>query len=214
MSDLGLGNLIELKRFLLTGALVSGTTYDVALTAIGKGVAAQFEKFCNRKFARVVGDTHIIYADRSYTVVPRYPIESISAIAQKSSESQGFVDLGSVASIVQGITHADGIVQFGTVLGSYLEQVRITYTGGYFWNTLEETDGAPTPLPAGATARPEDLKLAWFQQCTRVWQLKDKLGTGISEPPGGDVKFVSESLGSLQLIEQVQEILRGYRRFA
>ena len=46
---------------------------------IGLGMAAMCENFCNRDFARVVGDTFISPADRCQFLLPRYPIETVSA---------------------------------------------------------------------------------------------------------------------------------------
>lgn len=206
----GLSNLFILKSHLLAPSLVAGTEFDTALTNIGLGVAAQLEKFCNRKFLRTVGDTFTFYADRSFITVDRYPVESISALAQKSDESAGFVSLGAVNSILISLAADKGILQFGTQLGSYLEQVRVTYTGGYFWNTLEPADvGYPTALPAGATALPADLQLAWLLQCGEVWNKRDKLGAGISDKPDQQT-----GLAALKLIPAVEEMLRPHRRFA
>lgn len=210
----GLANLDTLKRQLLAEALQSSTQFDTALTNVGLGVAAQLEKFCNRKFARTVADTFTCYADRSLIILPRYPVESVSAIAQKSDEATGFVSLGSVSSIIASIDSDRGILQFGAQLGSYLEQVRITYTGGYFWNILEPTDGGyPTALPAGATALPDDLKLAWLLQSAYAWQVKDKLGADITTT-GSAAPNVAGSLAGLDLVPAVKEMLNPHRRFA
>lgn len=208
--DLTIGNLYTVKQHVLGSSLATSTEFDTVLATLAKGVAAQFEKFCNRKFPRLAGDTFICPANRDFVTVLRYPIESISALAQKSSEADGFVTLGAVNSVLSGIQNAAGIVQFGTQLGSHLEQVRITYTGGYFYETLEPTDGGyPTSQPSGSTALPEDIRLAWLLQLGEVWNKRDKLGLGISGKPDDQA-----GLATLKLIPAVEEMLRPHRRFA
>lgn len=210
--DLGLGNLSGLKRHLLAESLRNSTAFDETIKAIGKGVAAQFDKFCNRKLARAVGDTFVFYADRSEVVLPRYPIEAVTAIAQKDSEADGFVALD--LTTVESVAHDKGMVRFGARLGTYMSQVRLTYTGGYFIETEEENaTGWPSTVPEGATALPEDIRLAWLQQCARVWEIRDKLGSSVAKA-GGDATFVAQTLGELKVIEQAREILNAYRRFA
>jgi hypothetical protein len=211
--DLGLGNRNTLKRYLLAASLVTATTYDAVLNVIGKGVATQFDRAANRKFKRVAGDTFVFYADRRVVVLPRYPIESVTAIAQKTSEAEGFVALD--LALIQSIDHAGGLIQFAAPLGTFLSTVRVTYTGGYWFDTKEPDDDGYVPdadAPAGATVVPDDLKLAWLQQCARVWELKDKLGTGITKT-GGDATFVAQTLGALEIIPDVKAVLRSYTRF-
>lgn len=212
MSDLGLGNLAGLKEQVLGAALRTSTEFDRVIMAVGQGVARQLEKHCNRKFARVEGDTFVCYADRTLIILPRYPIESVTLIEQKSSELDGYVSLGAVNSVLQSIAHDKGILQFGAQLGSFLEQVRITYTGGYFYETAEPDEGTTSP-PAGSTALPEDVRLAWFLQCRAMWQTLDKLGTDIATT-GGTSQFVTGTLPSLELLPAVKELLASHRRFA
>jgi hypothetical protein len=209
--DLGLGNRTELKRHLLAASLVNGVAYDKTIEAIGKGVAAQFDRFCNRRLARAVGDTFTFYADRTQVVLPRYPVEAVTAIAQKDDEATGFVALDST--VMLSVGRENGLVQFGAKLGTYLSQIRITFTGGWYVVTQEESEtGYSEAVPSGATALPADVKLAWLQQCARVWELRDKLGTGITKA-GGDATFVAQTLGAIELIPQVKEILNAHRRF-
>jgi hypothetical protein len=211
--DLGLGNRTELKRFLLAASLQSGVAFDRVIESIGKGVAAQFDRFCNRRLARAVGDTFTFYADRRQVVLPRYPVESVTGIEQKDDEETGFIALDS--SVMLSIGKENGLVQFGAKLGTYLSQIRITFTGGWYVVTAEESEtgyAAATVVPAGATALPDDVKLAWLQQCARVWELRDKLGTGITKA-GGDATFVAQTLGAIELIPMVKEVLNQHRRF-
>lgn len=211
--DLGLGNLIELKRQLLPAAMLAQTTYDVLIAALGKGLAAQFEKHCNRKFARVASETDEIAADRASWIVSRYPLESISAFEMRSDLSTGWVSLGDVNSTIINWDADSGLIEFGTVQGIYLQQLRITYTGGYWYDTAETEN---TSQPAGSTIVPGDLKLAWYLHARLAWQTIDKLGTnllaaglatGANPPP-------ALTLPGLDASPEVIGILRRFMRYS
>lgn len=134
--DLGLGNLTQLKAHLLNEALRSSTTYDAALAALGKGVAARFEGHCNRLFGRVVGGTHECSAARDHVVLPRYPVESVSAISLRETMAAGWVDQGTVSDIIENISESSGLVHFGSQLSALSSaRLRLTYTGGFWYPT-------------------------------------------------------------------------------
>jgi len=134
--DLGLGNLTQLKAHLLAEALRSGTTYDTTLAALGKGVAARFEGHCHRKFGRVVADTHECSAARDHVVLPRYPVESVSAISLRETLATGWVDQGTVSDLVENISEAAGLVTLSSPLSALSSaRLRVTYTGGYWYPT-------------------------------------------------------------------------------
>lgn len=133
--DLGLGNLSELKRHLLNAALRTGTQYDAQLAALGRGVAARFEAYCTRKFARVEGDTHTFGAERASLSLPRYPVEEITAVALRESLAEGWVDQGAVDAVIEQLYENSGVVLLAAPLGSSRGLGRITYTGGFWWAT-------------------------------------------------------------------------------
>lgn len=207
----GLSNLATLKQHLLAPALRSAVTYDVQITALGLGMAAAIEKFCNRKFARVENDTHICTADRDHAYVPRYPLETFTSIEMKADINVGWeMQTG----LVLNTNPASGLVYWGAGISFAWAQMRITYTGGYFFETLEPDDEAyPSSLPAGAAALPEDLKLAWLLQCRNVWASVDKLGTAITKI-GTGAESVTGTLPTLELIPQVKTMLAGHIRYA
>lgn len=127
--NLGLGTLTDLKTQLLNEALRPDTRYDVALAALGRGVAARFENYCGRKFGRVVGEVYQCCADRPAVVVPRYPIEQITKIEAKW--------LGTSAWVEQTprylLDESAGIVEFADCpLGTTYDLLRLTYDGGYW----------------------------------------------------------------------------------
>lgn len=199
--NLGLGNLTELKGQLLAEALRTDTSYDAAITAIGKGVAAQMENYCNRKFGRVENDVYIVSADRAHAYLPRYPVESIAGIDLKTDATDGFV--AQTASTIVNTNLESGYVYFGGELGPYWSHLRITYTGGFWFDETEENNDT---LPSGATQLPADLKLAWILQCRAVWQAIDKTGMDI-------IKTGSSSNLILDLVPAVKDMLNQFTRY-
>lgn len=205
----GFSPLSTLKAHLLAEAQRQFTDYDAALTAIGTGVAAAFEKFCNRKFQRTEDDTVTFTAAREVFILPRYPVEEVSAIALQVQYSDGFV-AQSISQILN-VHLASGVVRFGGTLGSDLDLVQLTYTGGYWWSTTEEADGTEA-LPDGATALPADLFEAWLLQCKKVWQVNDPLQTGIATG-GANVQLVGLSLAGLELLPLVKQMITPHIRY-
>jgi hypothetical protein len=174
----GFSNLKTLKQTLLP-SLKADIGFDQVILALGLGVAAQFGNFCNRKFSRVVGDTAVFSADRCEFVLPRTPLETVSQAELKIKETDGWVVQDSA--FIRAIDQGNGIVNTGsTDVGPWFGQVRFTYTGGYFWETLEPDDANyPSAVPAGAAVIPADLYQAWLLQCRHLWSLMDKLGTDL-----------------------------------
>lgn len=206
MSDCGLCNLDTLKRHLLAASLVADTTWDTTIAEIGAGVARSFDKFTNRKLAYAAGDTITFSADRDHFYLPRFPVVSVSLTEQKDDETTGYVTLTD-AYAVQDLPI--GKLIFGSTLGTWQSVVRVTYTGGYWFDTKEPTDnGYPTTMPTGATALDGALKLAFLLQCAHVWDSRDKLGLGIGDKPGA-----RSALADLNLVPEVKNAMQGFIRY-
>lgn len=203
--NLGLGNLITLKQQLLAEALRSTTKYDDVLKAIGKGVAAQFERYCNRRFGRTENATFNCSADRDHVYLDCYPVESVSLVQLKTDETTGWE---TQTGFITNRNDAIGYIFWGYNAAPHYGQLRFTFTGGYWFDTTEENSDT---LPAGATALPDDLRLAWILQCRVIWQAIDKQGKDIAVT-GSSSQFVTGTLAGLELNEQVKQILNGYRR--
>lgn len=207
----GFSNLDFLKKQVLAKTMTSDKRFDIFIGAIGLGVAGQFAAFCNRSFSRVVNDQKIISADRVEFCLSRYPVESVSLVEMKLTEKDGWQQVDAPPwAILQTIDQAAGIVRFpeDDDLGPYYAQVRITYTGGYFWEQLDPDEaGYPTAMPAGAFALPDALRIAWLLQCKHVWANQDKLGTDI---------LASGKVASLRFPEDfaptVEQILGSFKR--
>lgn len=201
--NIGLGNLTELKGQLLAASLRSDTNYDNVITAIGQGVAAQFDKYCNRKFARLEGDFDQFRADRRHYYLKRYPVEAIASAQRQDTLSDGWLNLP-VADLIQQWNLRIGYISFIALQGYEFSQLMVTYTGGFWFDTTEDGSGV---MPAAATPLPADVKFAWYLQCQNVWRQWDKLGNQIAEAPEQQT-----SAQSLLLAPAVRELLDDHRR--
>lgn len=174
----GFSNLDTLKKHLLAGTMKADVRFNDVISALGLGTVGLFEQTTNRKYQRTVGDQAIYPADRAEFILPRYPIESIATVELKLSETDGWV-LQPTA--IRTIDSQSGIVNCGDRdLGPYYGQVRFTYTGGFWWETLEPDDAAyPSALPIGANPVPNELYQAWLLQCRYMWKRLDKMGVDL-----------------------------------
>jgi hypothetical protein len=198
--NLGLGNLKELKAWLLNEQLRPDTSWDAQIMAIGRGTAAAFERTCNRKFERVVGAVADFSADRAHLVLPRYPLEEVALVEFRDTPSAPWEN---VTSSLATWSSASGLLEFSSELGDALSRVRVTFTGGYWFDTSEDASGV---MPAGAEALPADLKLAWLQHCRSTWAKYPKLGTPINTVPQ------ATALVTMNFSPDVAETLQAYRR--
>ena len=205
----GFANLATLKQQLVASSMQSDDTFDTVLARLGLGVAAAFDNFCQRKFQRATGVTEIFAADYAHFQLSRFPLEQITAIAVKFTEADGW-ETQTINQFVRTIDLDKGMIYLpGADAGPFDAQVRFTYDGGYFWNTLEPADnGYPTALPTGATPLPADLQTAWLLQCEQIWKVRDKLGVNIVE--GDQDKFVTSSLAELKLSPFIKDLLADY----
>ena len=206
MSDLGLGSLIELKRHLIANNTAE-TTYDTTITELGRGVARGIDRFCNRQMARVAGATYDTAAEVDHIYLPRFPVESVASISLKTSQVDGFVALDST--VILNRDDSSGLVMFGAPLSDRTGILRVTYTGGYWFDTTEDGTGV---MPAAATLLPYDVSFTWKTQCRRLWELLDKLGTGLAQLDRN--RSAEEILSSYKFIDGVKEFLIPFIRYA
>lgn len=200
----GLSNLRTLKRHLLAERLRPELTWDSEIAAIGLGVAASMERYCNRVFERAAGITWSTSSlGRTAFVLPRYPIEAVTAVDLRTSYSDAW-ESQTLSDLILQVDESAGLVIFNEALGWNGSVVRFTFTGGYWWDTTEDSSGT---LPSGATALPADLQHAWLLQCAEVWSRRDNLGTGLVKAPSASAK-----LSEYDIIPAVAGVLRSYIR--
>jgi len=111
--------------------------------------------------------------------------------------------------MIQNRDDTIGLIQFDGQMGHWSVRLRVTYTGGYWFETLEPDDvGYPTEQPEGSTALPADVKLAWFMQASHVWGTMDQLGVSIAP----EENKTASTLAALDLVPAVKQILNGHIR--
>ena len=217
--DLGLGTLNDVKQFVLPALYLENkdTQYDSVLGVIAKSVAGRFEKYCDRKFGRVVGDQCKFDANRSMYVLPRYPVEVLTALELRAVLIDDWSD---VLNTVIQMDETAGIIKFGGWMSDSLVQMRATWTGGYWYETQEplQPDGVtpnpdyPSTMPEGATPLPDDLKGAWLNQIHHEFQLKDQLlPEGVAN--GAQKSRLNWRLDQAVLLPEVQNVIEQYRRY-
>ena len=192
----GFSNLDFLKKQLLAKSFSSDKRFDDLILALGLGIANQVEKFCGRKFARLVNAQETFAADRASFLLSRFPVEPpISLVEYKQDEPTGWATQNQTAQsndrVIQSLDAESGLIYFrdDQDCGDYWSQMRFTFTGGFFWEQLEPDDANyPSPVPATATPLPDSLRLAWLLQCKHVWAFNDKVGTDLLK--SGDQKSV------------------------
>lgn len=166
--------LAILKSHVLPEPLQASTDYDVVLQSIGAGVADMFQKRCNRQFERVVGDAYEVAGDQPLISLPRYPVESVASVELQAGYGGAWTAL---TDAIQELHKEAGMLTLCGVQGSYTERLRITYTGGFWYDNV-----GGQSQPAGSTALPEDLLLAWYTQCNLLWSSMDFQGRSLTEP--------------------------------
>lgn len=198
--NLGLGNLKELKDWLLAEALRTDTAWDAQIMAIGRGTAAAFERTCNRQFERQANALVEFSGDRAHFVLPRYPLEDVTKVEFRENSSAAWVD---ITSALLNWSQPSGLIEFEDELGDASSRVRATFTGGYWFDTTEDGSGS---MPGSALLVPPDLKLAWLQQCRATWAKYPKLGTPIN------TVSQASALVTMNFSPEVAETLQFFRR--
>ncbi len=209
--NLRLGNLTTLKRHLLAAPLAAGNgpvaaanvIRDDVLASIGLGVGMQIELFCQRQLFWAEDDTVLFSGDRLTFVLPRYPVTTITAVDVRESFTADWQSR-TVADAIGSLGQASGLIQMLAAQGWRHSEVRVTYTGGFWFDATEDATGVQ---PVGAPDLPGDLQHAWLLQCQEVWNKRDKLGINLNSKPDERV-----GIARLSLTEGVQEILRPHQR--
>jgi len=197
----GLGTLTLLKRRLLPAASLPLTDWDAEIAALGLGVARWFEAQCDRRFARVENETYLCRGGRTHLVLPRYPVESVALVEVLVPGA----DAWTTSETPRLLYPQSGLLEFLAPVGPLGSQLRITFTGGYWFDVSDDHSGV---LPAGAMPLPDDLLRAWLEQAASLFENRARLGLE---------KYVQEgsafTMAPGALLPQVAAILNGYRRY-
>lgn len=202
--NLILGNFDDLVKFIhpveVRGARSQAN--DTVLQQLGLGIAMALQRSCRRTFARIADELFVTTTEGT-VVLPRYPIEGIAKIEARARYSDGWTE---ELDAIEDLDHEAGIVTL-----SLTGRVRITYTGGYWTETLEPTDnGYPSTMPSSATPLPADLKTAWLLATQNAWEHKDHW---VPKVLGGNAETSPLNLADLaDNIPPVAQAITDYRR--
>ena len=202
----GLSSLAKLKQAILPDSMRQSAMWDDTLVALGLGVADAIEAHLDRKLARVVGDTAECDAQRIFVSVPRYPVTAWTEVEMQSEPNGTWEDIS--GQVTRYMSHA-GMVLFRTTPGDESATIRVTYTGGFWWDTDEEGAGE---MPEGALPLPPALFTAWSMQVQAQCNALDLFGA----QSGKDVLGSASNLltNADAFIPAVVTMLKPYRRFA
>lgn len=203
----GFSNLKRLKAAVLPAAMRTRVDWDEALVDLGLGVAEMIEGHCARKFGWDAAATYAEDAHRTVISLPRYPVVAIAAVDLQSEVGGTWED---ISGQVTRQELRSGVVLFADPPGDEGGTVRVTYSGGFWWDTDEYEGGT---MPAGAQALPRAVFSAWVLQVQAIAQARDLFGTagGAAQAKGRDnAALLPES----NLIPVVVELLKPFRRFA
>lgn len=201
MSLIGYRDLSTLKARLLPADLGDEFDWDEDISAIGLGVAAEFDRFTGRILRRTVGAKLVSTADVTSIVLTSYPVETVTSISLVSGGTSS-----DLTTSIQGLHKTAGIIHFVSEPGDQFSTLEITSTGGYWCDDGEA-------MPVDATALPDDLLQAWFQQCRAV---ADAEGTfrqkGAGNHADKDKRDPSLRMDTLTLLPAVRRTLQLYLR--
>lgn len=200
MPSAGFTSLFELKSRLMPEAQLDVTTWDDALTALGKAVQGRFDRAANRIFERAVDAADEFSARNLCVSLRRYPVQQLAGVELVNSEGDVVqaISLSNVA-----LDKASGLLEFPLPAGGAALKIRVTYTGGYWLD-----DGPP---PDGAEALPHDIREAWIAEVQLQAESRGLLGSAALRP---STSAKETPLPATGLSESAIAILAPYRRFS
>ena len=176
---------------------IADTTDDALLTNLIKFASGRFDRDCNRLFARQASATDEFSANSCELRPTRYPVESVSAFHLKSDEAEGWVEQTGVDYLIRKAC----VVSLFSPLGTPLEVVRVTYTGGYV---------LPGTSPgSGQTALPDEIEQACIEQVAFWYQRRHHLG--LTSVPAEGRSFYA--IAQVNLLPQVSSVISKYIRY-
>ncbi len=176
---------------------ITDSTDDTLLTGLIDQAGALFDQFCNRTFARAVDAVDEFRAGETDIALRHLPIETVKSFEIKSTETDGW-EVPSLA--VDYIIRNSCVISLAAALGTWRDQARVTYTGGYV---------LPGTTPgAGQLALPKDIENACVEQVGYWYRARNR--GGISSASGGGSSITQDA--GLTLLPIVASTLQSYRR--
>jgi hypothetical protein len=171
---------------------------DALLTRALEAVTDRFDKECGRGGARPGVGQQAISARQTQVRVGGFPIEAVTQFELKGNEIEGWIPQSGIKFLVRRRC----VISLAVRLGSWCEQGRVTYTGGYV---------LPGNIAgSGQVELPHDLEQSAVEQVAYWYQNRDHLGVFRQWPKGGTYQqFVD-----LDLLPSVRAVLRKYERWS
>ena len=203
----GLSNLATLKAHLLPSTWQTTTDFDAAIAALGLGMVGLLETFTGRKFERTVGAIEYFEGANATLQLTRLPLETLTAL-DIQTENNG--DWTSILTAVKKAGKTGLVYLTGQQAEPGDATIRATFTGGYWFDTTENSSGS---LPSGATAVPAKLLMAWKMQCGAVWARidTDAQKAGLAS---GNLNALSALINETKLLPVVEQMIADLRMMA
>jgi hypothetical protein len=202
----GLSSLTKLKAAILPDSMRANAMWDDTLIALGLGVADAIESYLDRKLGWMVDDVTEYDAERVVVGVPRYPVLAFTAVELQSTPGATWESIG--GSVMRFMPKA-GLISFQHSPANEFGTIRVTSTGGFWWDESEEADGT---MPEGATPLPGALFTAWAMQVQAHCNALDLFGAQAGKDTLGSSSNLLTNADAF--IPAVESMLKSFRRFA
>lgn len=202
MLSAGFATTTYLRSRLMPSEASGESEWDAAVAALGQSVAAMFDRYCNRSFARAENAIEKFSARAAAWTLSRFPVEEIDTV--ELLDPDGTTD--PLAADDWWLDEKSGLLETETIAGTARQKIRITYTGGYW---LDPRDG--TAKPADATALPADVLEAWVTQCQHEAESRGLFQAVSFRRQAEESAPQTVNAG---LLDGVAAVLRPHRRFA
>lgn len=203
--DAGFSSLAKLKQHIWPQNWQEVDVADDQLVALGLGIRGLFESFCGRPFVRTAGAVETFPADTACIQLALTPVETLTSVELQTERDGSWTN---ITTDVQRLSKA-GVVTLAAQAGTAGETLRVTFTGGYWWDTTENHSGS---LPSGATAIPPAVQFAWFIQCKAVWASMETDSVKAAMQTG-NLTALSNLINGAKLVPVVETMLTPFRRF-
>jgi hypothetical protein len=184
------------------GYETANTTDDDLIIDIERGVAAAFDRYCNRTLIDTGASITEYYKGGADTLVlASYPVISITSVKEASDYDFTNADALTVSDDYRSVDDKGILKRLSTRWLDGEDTVQVVYRGGY--------QLAGTTPETGETALPNDIREAAIQQVVYWLRRRHDLGLSSTSAQG-----MSISKDDGDLLPSVKMILDRYKRYA
>ncbi len=182
---------------------LSGSKYDVMITAIVVGLTGRFDAFCGRTLLQTAADVTDYYTGGCpYLQLNRYPVISITSVKEAWDRDFDNADaLTANDDYWQMNGGKNGIIYRNLSRWPIRpDSIKVIYRGGYA-AAGEEPGSSEIALPA-------EIREAALQQASLIYKRRDDIGLSAVGFEGGSMN----KFQAMKLLPDVEEVLKQYRR--